>query len=94
MALTKVADYSKYNWLPRATKVSTHRTCRIGKRKHFTSFILEVHPRTGHEGPRGGGELQLFSLTTALDEGGWLTPSPCRFTPRERDPVPIVLQAG
>jgi hypothetical protein len=27
-------------------------------------------------------------------ESGWLTPRPGRFTPRERDPVPIVQEAG
>jgi hypothetical protein len=25
---------------------------------------------------------------------GWLVPRPGRFTPRERDPVPIVQEAG
>jgi len=49
--LLTTARLPKYNWLPRATQVSTNRACRIGKRKHFASFILEVHPRTGHEGP-------------------------------------------
>ena len=37
----------------------------------------KVCPRTGHEGPDG------------LDEGGWSTPRPGRFTPG-KDPAPIV----
>jgi hypothetical protein len=32
-------------------------------------------------------------LTSALDIGGWSTPSPGRFTPG-KDPVPIVYEAG
>jgi hypothetical protein len=29
-----------------------------------------------------------------LDGGEWLTPRPGRFTPRERDPVPIAQEVG
>ena len=51
-------------------------------------------PRPGHEDPE---EEQMFSstlyLTSALDGGGWSTPRPGRFTP-EKDPVPIVREAG
>jgi len=47
--------------------------------------IVEVHPITGHEGPE---REQMYSSTlpstTALDGGGWSTPRPGRFTPRER----------
>ena len=33
--------------------------------------------------------------TSALDGGGgWSTPRPGRFTPGERDPVPVVQEAG
>ena len=43
------------------------------------------HPRTGHEGPEGE---RMYSSTlpssSALDVGGWSTPHPGRFTPRER----------
>jgi len=35
----------------------------------------------------------LFSLTSALDEGGWSTPRPGRFIPG-KDPVPVVQEAG
>ena len=52
------------------------------------------HPITGHEGPEGE---QMYSSTlpstSALDEGGWSTKRPGRFTPW-RDPVPIVQEAG
>jgi hypothetical protein len=35
----------------------------------------------------------IYSLTSALDEGGWSTPHPGRLTPG-KDPVPIVQEAG
>jgi len=45
----------------------------------------KVHPRKGHEGPEGE---RMYSSTlpsaSALDGGGWLTPRPGCFTPRER----------
>ena len=47
------------------------------------------HTRTGHEGPG----MSTLSLTLALDGGGWSTPRPGRLTP-EKDPVPIVYEAG
>ena len=34
-----------------------------------------------------------LSSTSALDGGGWSTPSSSRFTPR-KDPVPIVQEVG
>jgi hypothetical protein len=41
-------------------------------------------PRTGHEGPEGEQRYRsTLSLTMALDEGGWSTPRPGRFTPRK-----------
>jgi hypothetical protein len=42
----------------------------------------KVHPRTDHEGQEGEQrDSTTLSLTSALDEGGWSTPRPCRFTP-------------
>jgi hypothetical protein len=42
------------------------------------------HPRTDHEGPEGEKRYSsTLSLTSALDEGGWSTSRPGRFTPRE-----------
>jgi len=55
----------------------------------------QVHPRTRHIGPEGEQRYSsTLSLTSALDAGGWSTPRPSRFTPREREPVPIVQEAG
>jgi len=48
------------------------------------------HPRTGHEGPKGKEMYSSnLSLTSALDEGGWSTPRPGRYT-SGNEPVPIV----
>jgi len=48
------------------------------------------NPRTGHEGPEVEYRYSsTLSLTSALNEGGWSTPRPGRFTPG-KDPVPIV----
>jgi hypothetical protein len=35
--------------------------------------------------------INLHSLTSAIDRGGWSTPRPGRITPR-KDPVPIVQE--
>ena len=46
-----------------------------------------------NESPGGGGvKVQQYSLslTSAIDEGGWLTPRRGRFTPRKSSTVPIV----
>ena len=41
----------------------------------------EVHPRTGHESPKGKKRYSsVLSLTSALDGGGWLGSHPGRFT--------------
>jgi hypothetical protein len=54
----------------------------------------KVYPITGHQGPRGGVEVKLFSFSTsALEEGGWSEPCPGHFNPG-KDPVPIVQDAG
>jgi hypothetical protein len=42
----------------------------------------KVHPRTGHEGLDGEMTYSCtFSLTFALDGGGWSTPRPDCFAP-------------
>jgi hypothetical protein len=52
------------------------------------------HPITGHEGPTGGVEVELYSFSTsALGGGGWSAPRPSCFTPGKY-PVPIVQEAG
>jgi hypothetical protein len=54
----------------------------------------KVHRITGHQGPRRGVEVQVYSFSTsALGGDGWSAPCPGRFTPG-KDPVPIVLEAG
>jgi hypothetical protein len=56
-------------------------------------IIINGHPITGHQGPRGGAEVELYSFSTsALEGSGWSAPRPGRFTP-EKDPVPIVQVA-
>ena len=60
------------------------------------TFQLEsnIHHRTGHESPEGKQTYSsTISWTSALDEGGWSTPRPGRFTPG-KDPVPIVQEVG
>ena len=54
----------------------------------------KVHPRTGHEGPQGEQRYSsTLSLTSALDGvGANATPRP--LYPRERDPLPILQEAG
>jgi hypothetical protein len=52
-------------------------------------------PRTGHEGSDEDYRYNsAVSLTLALDGDRCSTPRPGRLTPRERDPVPIVQDAG
>jgi len=59
---------------------------RLGKGKDKG----KVHPRTGHEYREGEKkDSSTLSLTSALDEGGWSTSGPGRFTPW-RDTVPTV----
>jgi hypothetical protein len=42
------------------------------------------HPITGHEGPTGGGEVELYSFSTsALGEGGWVSTTPRPLYPQE-----------
>jgi hypothetical protein len=61
-------------------------------------FIVKqskIPPKTGHEGPEG--ELKYsstLSLTLALDEGGWSTPRPGRFTPRKETRYPLYRRLG
>ena len=62
-----------------------HTLCGKGKGK--------VHPRTGHEGPKGKQRYSsTLSLTSALDGRGRSMPCPSSFTPG-KDPIPIVWEA-
>jgi hypothetical protein len=47
------------------------------------------------EADRGSGGLYLYSFfNLGARSGGWWTPRPDRFTPQEREPVPIIQEAG
>ena len=51
---------------------------------------VKVHIQTDHGVLEGDCKYRpTLSLTSALDEVGWSTPRPGRFTP-EKGPVPIV----
>ena len=55
----------------------------------------KVLPRTGHEGPeREQRCTSTLSLTLALDEGGWSTPRPGRFTPWKETRYPLYRRLG
>jgi hypothetical protein len=55
---------------------------------------VEGHSITGHQGPRGGVVVYIYSFSTsALGGGGCSAPLPGRFTPG-KDPVPIVEEVG
>jgi hypothetical protein len=46
---------------------------------------VKVRPRTGYEGPLAEYRCRsTFSLTSALDEGGWSTPNPAALPPGKR----------
>jgi hypothetical protein len=55
----------------------------------------KVLPRTGHEGPEGEQKYSsTLSLTSTLDEGGWSTPRPGRFTPGKETRFPLYRRLG
>ena len=55
----------------------------------------KAHPRTGHEGPEWEERYSCtFSLTSALDWGGWSKPRPGRFTPGIETRYPLYRRLG
>jgi hypothetical protein len=55
----------------------------------------KVHPRTGHEGPEGEWRYSsTLSLTLTLDEGGWSSSRPGRFTPGKETRYPLYRRLG
>ena len=55
----------------------------------------KAYPTTGHEGPEGEKRYRsTLSLTSALDGGGSLTPSPSRFTPEKGTRYPQSRRLG
>jgi hypothetical protein len=63
--------------------------------RHLNGILLivtvkgKVHPGTGHEDPEGEKYSYTLSLTSALDGGGWSTPSPGRFIPWKETRYPL-----
>jgi hypothetical protein len=54
----------------------------------------KVHPKTGHEGPKGEQRYSsTLSLTSALDGDRWSSPRPGRFV-LGKESAPTVLEAG
>jgi hypothetical protein len=61
----------------------------------FTVYEGKFDPRTGHEGPEDEWRyICTFSLSSALDEEGWSTPRPVRFTPGEMTRCPLCTSLG
>jgi hypothetical protein len=57
------------------------------------SSIIKGNTKTGHQGLRGGVEVQLPSFSTSeLGGCGWLAPRPGRFTPGK--PGTLEYQGG
>ena len=57
--------------------------------------MKKVHPRTDHKGPVGEERCSAtLSLTSALGDGGWLTPRPGPFTPGEKIGYPLCRRLG
>jgi len=55
----------------------------------------KVHPATGHDGPEGEVRYgSTLSWTSALDEGGWSTPRPGRFTSGKETSSPPYWRLG
>jgi hypothetical protein len=64
---------------------------RINSVRSATTGLLKIHIRSSiNVKVTLEQATKALSLTSALDGGGWSTPRPGRFTPRERDPSPIV----
>jgi hypothetical protein len=84
-----------------AVRLSMVKVC-VDAYRHYSEATLllflckrKFHPRTGHKGPEGG---LRYSCTLFFNLGarwGWVVnATPCLLYPRERDPVPIVKEAG
>jgi len=80
-----------------STKLKTRVTeVMVIKRPYFYVKVkVKVHPRTGHEGPKGDYRYRCnLSLTSALDVGGWSTPRPGRLTPGNKTGYPVYRRLG
>jgi hypothetical protein len=54
----------------------------------------KVYSRTSHEGPRGVDYSSTLSLTSTLDESGWSTSRPGRFTAGKVTRYPLYRRLG
>jgi hypothetical protein len=92
-------QFNPYNWRFAVSRQDRNLLKHSIGMRNKTTYSVSMwkgkdHPIPGHQGPRGGVEVYLYSLSTsALDEGGCSVPRPGRFTPG-KDPVPIVQEAG
>jgi hypothetical protein len=69
----------------------------ISKLTRVSMYLKEgkIHPRTGHESlEREQMYSSTLSLTSALNGGGVVNVSPRPLYLQEREPVPIVFEAG
>jgi hypothetical protein len=63
--------------------------------KHLVKVKVKVTLEQATKAQRGEQMYNsILPSTSALDGGGWSAPSPGRFTPRERNPVLVVQEAG
>jgi hypothetical protein len=68
--------------------------CTSRGTKHIRINKRLVGAITDHEAQRGGRGVTTFSLTSALDRGGWLTQRPGRFNLGKETPYPLYTRLG
>jgi rRNA maturation protein Nop10 len=65
-----------------STKLAVLKVHLTTHQRYPTLRASNVHLITGHQGPRGGVELQLYSFSSlAIEPGGMTAPRPGRFNP-------------
>ena len=52
-------------------------------------YVFKFHPTTGHKDTQGNRYDSTHSVNWVLDEGGWSTPRPGRFTPGKETRYPL-----
>jgi len=77
------------------TKIFNRRAVHVENaiKVEYTAVKSQIYSITCHEGPEKKMYRSTHSLTSAIDEGGWSTPRPGRFTPG-KDSVLIVQVAA
>ena len=86
----------------RASCIKVHSICYIAPLscQLFLWYVVggilygegKVHPRTGREGPRGGGEESTLSFTSVVVGGGWLTPPSGSCIPLKETPCLLYMR--